>query len=143
MMYRLLVCFLHLHCVGILWRTAPGRGLVRVDHLRARTEWILRLHELLCGQAVRLRRWLFQMAALASLLGDLVESVVGGVVVVVREFGSGVALGAEVKHDQYANDGDESNDSAFHGLTISQLSRPGWGAASHMEVVEVPTRLLP
>lgn len=83
------------------------------------------------------------MAALAPLLGDLVETVVGGVVVVVREFGSGVALGAEVKHDQYANDGDESNDSVCHGLAISQLSRIGWGAPSLMEVVEVPTRLLP
>lgn len=66
------------------------------------------------------------MTALASLLaGNLVESVVGGVVVVVREFGFGVALGAEVKHDQDANDGDERDDSVCHGLTISRLSRPG------------------
>lgn len=46
------------------------------------------------------------MTALASLLaGDLVETVVGGFVVVVRELGPCVALGAEVKHDQDANDG--------------------------------------
>lgn len=58
--------------------------------------------------------------------------------VVVREFGSGVALGAEVKHDQDAKDNEETDNSACHGLTISRLSRPGWGNASHMEVRTYP-----
>lgn len=56
--------------------------------------------------------WLLQVATLSSLLArHVVESVVGGVVMVVREFGFGVALGSQVKHEQEADDGGEDDSS--------------------------------